>query len=282
MSLRLRCFAASARHGLGAGALMILAAACGCARAPNQAVAALRVCADPNNLPFSNRAQEGFENRIAEMLAADRHARLEYTWWAQRRGFIRNTLGAGTCDVVMGVPAAFEPARTTRPYYRSSYVFVSKQDRRLDLGSLDDPRLRRLKIGVQIIGDDFTNSPPAHALSNRGLVRNVVGFPVYGDYAQPSPLSTIVGAVERGEIDAAIVWGPAAGYFARTAAPDLELHAVTPHADSPALPFVFDIAMGVRRGDAALHAELNDFIRRRRADIDRILDEYGVPRMEGR
>lgn len=265
---------AAAAVVVSAGALLLAHAG----RSPRT----LRVCADPNNLPFSNQREEGFENQIAALVARDLGARVEYTWWAQRRGFIRNTLGAGTCDVVMGVPAAFEPARTTRPYYRSSYVFVSKQDRRLDLGSLDDPRLRRLKIGVQIIGDDFTNSPPAHALSNRGLVRNVVGFPVYGDYAQPSPLSTIVGAVERGEIDAAIVWGPAAGYFARTAAPDLELHAVTPHADSPALPFVFDIAMGVRRGDAALHAELNDFIRRRRADIDRILDEYGVPRMEGR
>jgi mxaJ protein len=263
----------------GVLALAALAAAGGCERA--KAVPVMRVCADPNNLPFSNRAQEGFENRIAELVAADRGARLEYTWWAQRRGFVRNTLGAGACDVVMGLPSGFELARTTRPYYRSSYVFVSKQDRRLRLASLDDPRLRRLKIGVQIIGDDFTNSPPAHALSNRGIVGNVVGFSVYGDYARPSPLSTIVGAVERGEVDAAIVWGPAAGYFARGAPHGLELQPVSPRAD-PSLPFVFDIAMGVRRGDAALYAELNDVIARRQADIDRILAEYGVPRVEGR
>src|SRR5204862_7645220 len=120
-------------------------AAAGCAtRAPQPA---LRVCADPNNLPFSNRGGEGFENRIAELLAADRDATLEYTWWAQRRGFVRNTLGAGVCDVVIGVPRGFEPARTTRPYYRSSYVFVTKAARHLALQSLDDPRLRDLRIG---------------------------------------------------------------------------------------------------------------------------------------
>jgi mxaJ protein len=147
----------------------------------------LRVCADPNNLPYSNRAGEGFENRIAELLAADRHASLDYTWWPQRRGFVRNTLNTGACDVVMGVPAALELTSTTRPYYRSSYMFVSRRDRRLGLHSFDDPRLRELRIGVQMIGDDFANSPPAHALSSRGIVRNVVGYSVYGDYAQPRP-----------------------------------------------------------------------------------------------
>ena len=241
----------------------------------------LRVCADPNNLPFSNQAGDGFENRLAELLAADRGARVEYTWWAQRRGFVRNTLDAGSCDVVMGVPAGFALTRTTRPYYRSTYVFAARRDRVARLGSLDDPRLRDLRIGVQMIGDDFANTPPAHALARRGLVRNVVGFPVYGDYAQPGPLSAIVTAVDRGEIDAAVVWGPAAGYFAKTARHPLALTPVSPPADSPSLPFVFEIAMGVRRGDAALQAELDGFIARRQADINRILDEYGVPRVEG-
>jgi len=257
--------------GLAAGVLI----GAGC-HAPSRT---LRVCADPNNLPYSNQAQQGFENKLAELLAADRGARLHYEWWAQRRGFVRNTLAANTCDVVMGVPAAFDPALTTRPYYRSSYVFVSRHERHLALASLDDPRLRQLRIGVQMIGDDFTNTPPAHALSNRGIVRNVVGYSVFGDYAQPSPLAAIVDAVDRGDVDAAVVWGPAAGYFARDKA--LDLAPVTPRADSPSLPFVFDIAMGVRRGDAALRDELNDFIARRSGDINRVLDEYHVPRVEG-
>jgi mxaJ protein len=240
----------------------------------------LRVCADPNNLPFSNRAGEGFENKLADLLASDRGARLEYTWWAQRRGFVRNTLQAGACDVVMGVPTRFEPVRTTRPYYRSTYVFAARRDRIGTLGSFDDPRLRDLRIGVQMIGDDFANTPPAHALANRGLVRNVVGYPVYGDYSQPGPLSAIVTAVDRGDIDAAVVWGPVAGYFARSSTHPLRLTAVSPASDSSALPFVFDISMGVRGADAALQAGLDEFIARRRPDIDRILDAYGVPRVE--
>ena len=242
--------------------------------------AVLRVCADPNNLPYSNRAGEGFENRIASLLAADRHATLEYTWWAQRRGFVRNTLQAGACDVVMGVPAASAMARTTRRYYRSSYVFVSRRDRQLRLRSLNDPRLRQLRIGVQMIGDDFANSPPAHALANRHVVQNVVGYSVYGDYARPGPLSPIISAVDQGEVDAAIVWGPAAGYFAGKARHALDIEMVHPEADSPSLPFVFDIAMGVRQDDTALHAALNQFIARRQPDIDAILASYHVPRAE--
>jgi mxaJ protein len=247
----------------------------GCDRVPART---LRVCADPNNLPFSNRAGEGFENQLAALLAADWSARLEYTWWAQRRGFVRNTLHAGSCDVVLGVPERFEQTRNSRPYYRSSYVFASRRDRVLDLASLDDPRLRDLRIGVQMIGDDFGNSPPAHALARRGLVKNVVGFSVYGDYARPSPLSDIMAAVERGAVDAALVWGPAAGYFALRSGRALTLTPITPRTDG-SLPFEFAIAMGVRRADATLQAELDDFIVRRRADIDRILDSYGVPRL---
>jgi ABC-type amino acid transport substrate-binding protein len=125
----------------------------------------LRVCADPNNLPFSNERGEGFENKLAEMLAADLGAELRYTWWAQRRGFFRNTLRAGSCDVVLGVPAGFELALTTSPYYRSTYAFVSRKDRHLGVRSFDDEALRRLKVGVQLVGDDGANTPPAHALA---------------------------------------------------------------------------------------------------------------------
>jgi quinoprotein dehydrogenase-associated probable ABC transporter substrate-binding protein len=239
----------------------------------------LRVCADPNNLPFSNDRGEGFENELAEMIAAETGARVEYTWWAQRRGFVRNTLRAGECDVLMGVPAGYELARTTRPYYRSSYVFVARRDRSLHLRSLDDERLRDLRIGVQMIGDDFSNSPPAHALSARGIVRNVVGYSVLGDYSQPNPPARIVDAVSSGEIDAALVWGPVAGYFARRAPVPLELTTIAPSDVSPTRPFVFDISMAVRQGDTGRLATLENFIERRRDDIDRLLDDYGVPRL---
>src|SRR4051812_9585058 len=154
-------------------------------RAPTAASAAattLRVCADPNNLPFSNAAREGFENRIADLIGRELHEPVEYVWWAQRRGFVRNTLNAGSCDLVVGTASGVEMLATTRPYYKSTYVFVSRRDRQLGLTSFDDPRLKTLKIGVQLIGDDFVNTPPAHALANRGMTRNVVGYPVYGDY----------------------------------------------------------------------------------------------------
>jgi len=263
-------------------ALLLVAAlaGAGCLQVQPPQRDTLRVCADPNNLPFSNRAGEGFENKIASLLAADRHADLSYTWWAQRRGFVRNTLQTGACDVIVGVPTDFTLARTTRPYYQSSYVFVSRRDRRLHLRSLDDPRLAQFRIGVQMIGDDAANSPPAHALAARGIL-NVVGYSVYGDYSQASPLSPIVEAVDRGIVDAAVVWGPAAAYFARSAAHALDVTPVTPRADSPALPFVFDISMAVRRGDTQLAAAIDDFIARRRGDIDAILADYGVPRVEG-
>jgi mxaJ protein len=261
--------------------LVLAVALTGAASSGSASMRTLRVCADPNNLPFSNRAGAGFENRIAELLAADRDERLAYTWWPQRRGFVRNTLGAGSCDVVIGVPRGFEPVTTTRPYYRSTYVFVSRQDRALSLRSFDDPRLHQLRIGVQMIGDDASNTPPAHALGRRGITRNVVGYPVYGDYARPHPLSAIVSAVERGDVDTAVVWGPTAGYFAGRSGEPLELTAVLPDGDDAA-PFMFDISMGVRHGDVGRQAELDEFLTRRRADVDAILDSYGVPRVEAR
>jgi len=239
----------------------------------------LRVCADPNNLPFSNERGEGFENKIAELLAEDLHEKLEYTWWAQRRGFIRNTLKAGACDVVVGVPASFELAATTAPYYRSSYVFVYRKDKKLNVNSFDDPALRKLRIGVQVIGDDGANSPPAHALAARGVVENVRGYTVYGDYAEPNPPARIIDAVARGDVDVAVAWGPLAGYFARRERVPLAVVPVSPQIDLPFLPFVFDISMGLRRGDDALRQQLEDFLERRRPEIEKILDEYGVPRV---
>ena len=239
----------------------------------------LRVCADPNNLPFSNDRLEGFENKIAEILARDLGAEVEYTWWAQRRGFIRNTLRAGACDLVVGVPMSFELALTTSPYYRSSYVFVYRKDRGLHISSFDDPVLRKLRVGVQIIGDDYANSPPAHALAKRGVVGNLKGYTVYGDYSRPNPPARIIEAVAAGEVDVAVVWGPLAGYFAKRQAVGLEIVPVSPQIDQPFLPFVYDISMGIRRGDDAFKQEIEDALARRREEIEGILDQYGVPRL---
>jgi mxaJ protein len=241
--------------------------------------AALRVCADPNNLPFSNRNGEGFENRLASLLARDIGARVEYTWWPQRRGFVRNTLNMNDCDVLMGVPSHLKGVDTTRAYYRSTYAFVTPRRRHLGLTSLDDPRLARLRIGVQMIGDDFANSPPAHALSARGLVQNIVGYSVLGDYSQPNPPARIVEAVARGDIDVALVWGPVAGYFASRQAVPLAVTPLPPQADSPALPFSFAISMAVRSGDSARRAALDRFIAAHHREIDRLLDLYAVPRV---
>ena len=209
---------------------------------------ALRVCADPNNLPFSNEKGEGFENKIADLIAGEMHRPVEYTWWAQRRGFFRNTLRSGVCDVVIGVPASFELAATTRPYYRSTYVFVSRRDRGLDIRSFDDPLLKDALIGVQLVGDDGADSPPAHALSKRGLVENVRGFTLYGDYDQVSPPARIIDAVVNKEVDVAIVWGPLAGFYAAKQNVPLTIRPVSPEIDLPYLPFVYDISVGVRRG----------------------------------
>ena len=239
----------------------------------------LRVCADPNNLPFSKEDGSGFENRIIELVAKDLGAQVRYTWWAQRRGNVRNTLGEGDCDVVSGVASGVEMLSTTRPYYRSSYVFLARSGSRwARVASLDDPALREATIAVQLIGDDGANPPPAQALARRGLVSNVRGYTVYGDYADSTPQRPIVDAVARGVVDIAIAWGPTAGYFARGLSPALALVPVTPWLDA-GQPMVFDISMGVRREDRALRRDLDAALARNRGAIGRILHEYGVPQL---
>jgi mxaJ protein len=168
-------------------------------------------------------------------------------------------------------------ALTTKPYYRSTYVFVSRRDSGLKVGSLDAPVLRQVQLGVQIIGDDYTNTPPAHALGRRNIVSNVRGYRVMGDYSEENPPARIIDAVISGEVDVAIVWGPLAGYFARSANVPVDIEPVTPQVDVSGLPFVYDISMGVRREDRELRDELDDAIVRNRPKIDAILAEYGVP-----
>jgi mxaJ protein len=262
-----------------AASVTVAAAACSRREQPaDQRV--LLVCADPNNLPFSDSSGGGFENHLASIVAAEMNAQVSYTWWAQRRGFVRNTLNARGCDVVMGVPAQFELTAVTHPYYRSAYAFVSRRDRALGIRSLDDSALRHLTIGVQLVGDDYANAPPAHALAKRGIVENVRGFNVQGDYRRPSPPARIIDAVANGDIDIAIAWGPLAGYFASRESVPLDVVPVSPQVDPPALPLAFDISMGVRRSDKALRDTLNAILTRRRPSIDSLLATFGVPVVE--
>jgi len=261
---------------VGARALRSTPVVLGAANAPRT----LRVCADPNNLPFSNERGEGFENRIAELIARDLGARLEYTWWPQRRGFVRNTLAAGRCDLVLGVPAGYDMVLPTRPFYRSTYVFVTRADRALRIRSLDDSILRTLRIGVHMIGDDYANTPAAQALARRGMVANVRGYTIYGDYSKPNPPADLIRAVERGDIDVAIAWGPLAGYFARLSAHPLTIAPVRPVRDGADARFVFAIAAGVRKGDTTTQALVQRELDRNRARIDAVLERYGVPLVE--
>jgi quinoprotein dehydrogenase-associated probable ABC transporter substrate-binding protein len=259
--------------------LLALVSGAGLAGPPGTARrdAVLAVCADPNNLPFSNDRLEGFENKLAGLIAADLGRRVRYTWLPQRRGFVRNTLRAGRCDVIMGVPASFELARPTIPYYRSTYVFVYRTDRGITVRTLDDSLLHRLRIGVHVIGDDYANVPPVEALAQRHIVSNVVGYSIYGDYSHPNPPAELIAAVAGGEIDVAIAWGPLAGYFAQKQSVALEVVPVSPQIDVPFLPFVFDIAMAVRQGDDSLRSILDDVLIRRKPEIERLLQSYGVP-----
>lgn len=261
----------------GCSVLVLAAVACS---APRPA-APLRVCSDPNNLPFSNRAKAGFENAIAQLMGDALGREVAYTWFPQRRGFLKNTLKAGKCDLVIGLPAGYELAATSLPYYRSTYVFVTRADRGLDVHSLDDPRLRTLRIGVHALGDDYANVPPAQALARHGLERQLVGYSFFGDYSRPDPPRALIDAVARGEVDVAIAWGPLAGWAARQAAVPLAIAPID-HPTGEPLPFSFAIAMGVRKDDPVLLASVNALIASRGPQIAAVLDRFGVPRAGGR
>jgi quinoprotein dehydrogenase-associated probable ABC transporter substrate-binding protein len=263
----------------GRGSLALVLCLVGCGSAPPSRE--LRVCSDPNNLPFSNQREEGFENRLAQLIAKELGSSVRYTWWPQRRGFIRNTLAAGKCDLVMGTTFGAERVLTTKPYYRSTYVFVFRKDRHLGVTSLDDPALHTLRIGVQLVGDDYTNTPPVHALSRRGITGNLVGFSVFGDYSQENPPARIIDAVIAGNVDLAVAWGPLAGYFAKRSPVPLEIVPVLPAVDPPGLRFTFDISLAVRPDAMSFKERLEGILERKRSEVNRILTDYGVPRVPG-
>ncbi len=229
----------------------------------------LRVCGDPDNLPFSNKKLEGFENKIAEVIAKEMGVPITYYWWPHQRGLIRRTLGAGQCDVLISIPEGWDPVLWTKPYYRSGYVIVYPKDKGFQIKSLDDPILKKLKIGV------FVNSPPAEALAEKGIVKNLVSYSLLYDYQQNRP-GKIIEDLIAGEIEVAAVWGPEAGYFIKKLnASYLE---VVPLLDGgPATPFTFEFSMGVREGDKALKADLEQAISKRQAEIKKVLEDYGVP-----
>ncbi len=237
----------------------------------------LRVCADPDNLPYSHENGSGFENRIARLVAEELGAKLVFTWLSQGRGFVRKTLNANVCDVVIGVPTEFDRVQTTQPYYRSSYVFVFRAQERSAYRTFDDPRLRTAKVGVQLAGDDLAATPPGHALAARGITDNVRGYTLYGEGPQAQRL---VDAVASGVLDVALMWGPQAAYFARRQPTPLAMTPARAPRELATVPFEFSMSMGVRKTDTALHAELDQVISRRRADLQAIMLDYNVPLAE--
>jgi mxaJ protein len=244
--------------------------------APTLALAGtLRVCSDPNNLPFSNRAGEGFENKIAVLVARDLGDKVDYAYAMQNEKFLKHTLDAHKCDVVMGIAAGTDDLAATAPYYASTYVFVSRRDRNLGVASLADPRLKKLKVGVHLIGDDST--PPAMALGEEGIVNNVQGFMIQGDYAKPNPPARLIEAVAAKDVDVAAVWGPLGGYFAKRSPVPLTVTPMTGTERFAPLRFRFAIAMGVRKGDEVLRKQLGAVLLRETPAIRNILTTYGVP-----
>lgn len=246
-----------------------------CGWVATSAARELRVCADPDNLPYSDRAQRGFENRIAKLLAADMGADVAYYWLPQWRGYARKTLEQHHCDLIPGIARDDDTVLATDAYYTGTFALVYPASRFPALTSLDDPRLRSLRIGIQVIGIDATPSPPARALARRGIVDNVVGFPVMGE--TPSA-ARMIDAIASGSLDVGIVWSPQPGYFIAQRHLTLD---VVPIRRGPRDPsFEFAIAMGVRRDDAALQREVNAALARLRPAIDGVLREYAVARAD--
>ncbi len=235
----------------------------------------LRVCADPGNLPYSNSDGSGFENEIAKLAAKDLGRSVQFVWAPERGDYLRKTLNAGVCDVVMSLPSASDEAAVTHPYYRSSYVFVTRKNHPA-VRSFDDPSLRNAHIGVNVIGHDSASSPAAQILFDRGMASNIRWYRLVPNYAVSDSTSTLITAVENGDVDVAIVWGPVAGYLAKRSATDLRIVPVSPPVVGN-IPLVFDMSMAVRREDHALLNQLNSFLERNRIQIADILKQYGMP-----
>jgi mxaJ protein len=245
-------------------ALWALGGAIGSSQAPE-----LRICGDPDNLPFSNQKLEGFENRIAAVVAEELGAKPAYTWWPHQRGLVKNTLDTGACDVLFGVPQGLDTVLWTKPYYRTSYVLAYRRDRGYRIRSLDAPELKELRIGA------YLNTPPEESLARRGLLAKTSAYSLYfdpaGDRDRPVKLLEDLAA---GTIDVAIPWGPLAGYYAKKMNVNLD---IVPLQDEAGVPLGFDIAMGVKKGNREFKERLEAAIDRRAPQIRAILEDFGVP-----
>ncbi|MBA3444355.1 MAG: quinoprotein dehydrogenase-associated putative ABC transporter substrate-binding protein [Gemmatimonadales bacterium] len=235
----------------------------------------IRVCADPDNMPLSNQKGEGFEQKIAALVAKEWNAKVEYAWWPVRRGFFARALNGRYCDIAIQAPSLFDMAGVTKPYFRSGYVIVTRKDSGLDIKSLADPRLKKLKIGVNLLNSDAENTPPAMALSRYGVVGNLVGYSTF--YTETERPEDIINDVAKKSTDVAIVWGPLAGYFAKTSPVPLSMTPLGERDSLSDFPFRFNIGMGVRRRDRGLRDSLQTVLNRRGPEIQAILKQYGVP-----
>lgn len=235
----------------------------------------LRVCAHPDNLPFSARDESGFDNKIARIIADELHARIEFTWFQPQHGLVRKTLGDGLCDALIGMPQDYEGIAASTPYYRSRYVFVVPRNARIT-PSFDDPAFLAQRIGVQVIGDDMAATPPGMALAHAHAT-HVVGFPVYGE--RPA-VARMIDAIATGDLDAGVAWGPAAAYFAAQSTRPLAISAASAPPRLTSFPFEFAMVVAVRKNAQALKDEIDRAIAHRRADIDAVLAAYHVPRAD--
>ena len=231
---------------------------------------AFRVCADPANMPFSNKDGEGFENKIAELLAAKLDRPVQYEWFPQAVGFIRQTLQKGRCDVIIGYAQGHELVLNTNHYYVSSYVFVTRADSDLaEVSTISDPRLKGRRLGI------IAGSPPGTHMARHGLVGDAEPYRLMVDRRYESPVEQVIEDLSAGKIDGAFLWGPIGGYYADQAETEL---VVTPLVSEEASPRLFyRITMGVRQGELVWKRKLNSLIRRNQKEINAILSEYGVP-----
>jgi quinoprotein dehydrogenase-associated probable ABC transporter substrate-binding protein len=234
---------------------------------------ALRVCADPANMPFSNDKGEGFENKIAEIVAAELKVPVEYTWFPQATGFIRQTLFAKRCDVVMGYAQGDELVLNTNPYYRSTYALVYRKGTGLDgVDSLSDPRLKDKRIGV------VAGTPPGSIMAQLGLIQRAKPYPLMVDRRHDSPGERMIGDVQSGDIDAGVLWGPIAGYFAPKGGDKLM---VVPLLKEPgSVRMGYRITFGVHNLEDDWKRQLNVLIAKRQGDFDAVLLQFGVPLLD--
>ncbi len=264
------------RRALAAAALALSVAAVPAARALSGelvATDALRVCADPANLPFSNERGEGYENRIAALLGRALDRQVEYVFFPQVQGFVRNTLRAGRCDLVMGTVAGDDLMQNTNPYYHTTYVMAYRRDAAEPPPErLDDPRMRSLRLGA------VARTPPVDLLVRNNLVENTRFYRLSVDTRVEAPGAELVRAVADGELDAALVWGPIAGYQAK--AKDLPIAFRALPTEPGATRMDYRITMGVRGQEPEWRRRINAAIREKQGEIDGILREYGVPLLD--